>query len=64
MVLQGAAQLEFEDRMVEMSPGDYINIPARQKHRVAWTSPTEPTVWLAVHYREATPNESATSFSR
>jgi cupin 2 domain-containing protein len=50
VVLQGAAQLEFEDRMVEMSPGDYINIPARQKHRVAWTSPTEPTVWLAVHY--------------
>jgi len=51
LVLKGAARLEFEDRMVEMGPGDYINIPAHQKHRVAWTSPTEPTVWLAVHYR-------------
>jgi cupin 2 domain-containing protein len=36
--------------MVEMSPGDYINIPAHEKHRVAWTSPDGPTIWLAVHY--------------
>lgn len=50
LVLKGAARLEFEDRMVEMSPGDFIDIPAHQKHRVAWTSPNEPTVWLAVHY--------------
>jgi cupin 2 domain-containing protein len=50
LVLKGAARLEFEDRMVEMSPGDSINIPANQKHRVAWTSPDEPTIWLAVHY--------------
>jgi cupin 2 domain-containing protein len=50
LVLKGAARLEFEDRMVEMSPGDYINIPAHTKHRVAWTSPDEPTIWLAVHY--------------
>jgi cupin 2 domain-containing protein len=28
MVLTGAARLAFEDRMVDMSPGDYINIPA------------------------------------
>ena len=48
VVLQGAARLEFVDRMVEMSPGDYINIPARQKHRVAWTTPDGPTIWLAV----------------
>ncbi len=50
LVLKGAARLEFEDRMVEMGPGDYINIPAHQKHRVAWTTPDEPTIWLAVHY--------------
>ena len=50
VVLQGAARLEFKDRMVEMSPGDCINIAAHQKHRVAWTSPDEPTVWLAVFY--------------
>jgi cupin 2 domain-containing protein len=51
LVLQGAARLEFEDRVVEMSPGDCINIPAHKKHRVAWTTPDEPTIWLAVHYQ-------------
>jgi cupin 2 domain-containing protein len=51
LVLKGAARLEFEDRVVEMSPGDYVYIQAHQKHRVAWTTPDEPTVWLAVHYR-------------
>ena len=50
MVLTGAARLAFEDRVLEMLPGDSINIPARQKHRVDWTSPDEPTVWLAVFY--------------
>jgi cupin 2 domain-containing protein len=50
IVLAGAARLEFEDRAVEMRPGDFVNIAAHQKHRVAWTSPDEPTVWLAVHY--------------
>jgi cupin 2 domain-containing protein len=50
MVLHGAARLAFEDRVVEMLPGDWINIPAHQKHRVEWTSPDEPTVWLAVFY--------------
>lgn len=50
IVLKGAARLRFEDGMVEMRPGDFINIPAHQKHRVEWTTPHEPTVWLAVHY--------------
>ena len=50
LLLQGAARLRFEDRVVEMMPGDSINIPAHQKHRVEWTSPDEPTVWLAVFY--------------
>ena len=50
LVLEGAARLEFEDRTVEMKPGDYLDIPAHKKHRVAWTTPDEPTIWLAVHY--------------
>ena len=50
MVLTGAARLQFEDRVVEMKAGDSISIPAHQKHRVEWTSPDEPTVWLAVFY--------------
>jgi cupin 2 domain-containing protein len=51
IVLQGAARLQFEDGMVDMRVGDFINIPAREKHRVDWTTPDEPTVWLGVRYR-------------
>jgi cupin 2 domain-containing protein len=48
MVLKGAARLEFEDRVLEMRAGDWVTIPPHEKHRVAWTTPDEPTVWLAV----------------
>ena len=51
IVLKGAARLQFEDCMVEMKVGDFINIPAFKKHRVDWTTPDEPTVWLGVRYR-------------
>jgi cupin 2 domain-containing protein len=50
IVLQGAARLCFEDQAIEMKPGDFVNIPAHKKHRVDWTTPDEPTIWLAVHY--------------
>jgi len=54
VVLQGRAGLEFEDEdgLVEMSAGDWVSIPAHERHRVAWTSPDEPTVWLAVHFSD------------
>src|SRR3954470_3239553 len=54
IVLKGAARLQFEEGMVEMKPGDFVNIPAFEKHRVDWTTPDEPTVWLGVRYGEAT----------
>jgi cupin 2 domain-containing protein len=50
VVLKGAARLRFEDGMVEMKPGDFITISAHRKHRVEWTTPDEPTVWLAVFH--------------
>jgi cupin 2 domain-containing protein len=51
LLLQGAARLAFADRReVTMAPGDWLQIPARQRHRVAWTDPGQDTVWLAVHY--------------
>ena len=50
IVLKGAARLRFEDGVIEMKPGDFVNIPAFQKHRVDWTTPDEPTVWLGVRY--------------
>ena len=53
LVLKGAAKIQFEDSTVEMKPGDYLNILAHTKHRVAWTTPDEPTIWLAVHYGES-----------
>ncbi len=52
VVLRGAARLRFEadESSVDMKPGDFINIPAHKRHRVEWTTPDEPTVWLAVHH--------------
>lgn len=53
LVLRGEATLQFEqDKSVHLKPGDHLLIPAHQKHRVQWTTPTEPTVWLAVFYRD------------
>ena len=42
--------VEVRGWRVEMKPGDFVNIPAHKKHRVEWTTPDEPTIWLAVHY--------------
>lgn len=50
LVLQGAARLQFEDGLLDMKPGDFVNIPAFCKHRVDWTTPDGPTVWLGVYY--------------
>lgn len=52
VVLKGAARIRFADGAIELAPGDFVNIPAHKTHRVDWTAPDEPTVWLAVHYGE------------
>ena len=49
-VLAGAARLQFEDELVELKSGDSLNILAHRRHRVEWTTPDEPTIWLAVFY--------------
>jgi cupin 2 domain-containing protein len=53
VVLQGRAGLRIdgEDSVRVLSAGDYVDIPARLRHRVEWTDADEPTVWLAFHYR-------------
>jgi cupin 2 domain-containing protein len=53
LVLAGAAALEFagEQTQRRLEPGDYLHIPAHVRHRVAWTDPARPTVWLAIHHR-------------
>ena len=54
VLLRGAARLEFDDgAAVQLAPGDWLNIPARCRHRVAWTEPDADTVWLAVHHGPA-----------
>jgi cupin 2 domain-containing protein len=52
VVLKGEAKLLFEgdDRPIHMRPGDHLTIPAHRRHRVQWTKPDEPTIWLAVFY--------------
>ncbi len=51
IVLKGAATIEVEHQaLVHLVAGTYFNIPAHTKHKVAWTDPDTPTVWLAIHY--------------
>jgi len=55
IVLGGRAGLRFEDRddIVVLQPGDWIDITAHRRHRVEWTDPAQPTIWLALHYVSA-----------
>jgi cupin 2 domain-containing protein len=52
VVLHGSAKLTIEGRAqsVSLGPGDYVDLPAHTRHRVDWTTPDEPTIWLAIHY--------------
>ena len=54
VVLQGRAKLLFDDddEPIELGPGDFVNIRAHKRHRVDWTDPNEPTIWLALHYSD------------
>lgn len=53
LVLCGAAQLTFADgRIIDLKPGDYVNIASHEQHRVSWTDPDNLTVWLAVFYSD------------
>ncbi len=50
LLLAGRARLtiagEPDDR--QLGPGDAIYLPGGCRHRVAWTDPAQPTVWLAL----------------
>lgn len=47
-VLQENAKLEFENKILELTPGDWVIIPPHEKHRVIYTSIEPACVWLAV----------------
>ena len=52
LVVRGAARLEYESgETLPLKAGDSVEIPAHQRHRVAWTDPDRETVWLAVFWR-------------
>jgi len=52
LLLDGAARLGFADGETQsLAPGDWIEIAAHRRHRVEWTAPDQPTVWLTVSYR-------------
>lgn len=51
ILLAGEASIVFErGEEITLIAGSYLNIPAHHRHRVAWTSPDTPTIWLAVSY--------------
>jgi cupin 2 domain-containing protein len=54
-VLSGAAslQIEGEDEPRHLRPGDWIVLPPHCRHRVEWTDPAGPTVWLVVFHAAA-----------
>ncbi|MSQ20141.1 MAG: cupin domain-containing protein [Betaproteobacteria bacterium] len=51
IVLAGAARVRFEDEAADrvLQPGDFVEIMPHRRHRLAWTDPDQPTIWLAVH---------------
>jgi len=55
LLLAGAAELRFEGEHAprRLGPGDACLIPAHLRHRVEWTDPDQPSVWIAVHFAEA-----------
>lgn len=50
LLLAGAARLRFADEAEPrlLRPGDWLEIAPHRRHRVDWTDPATPTVWLAV----------------
>lgn len=54
LLLAGSAGLQFENEPEprRLKPGDFVHIAPHVRHRVAWTDPAQPTIWLAVHHLE------------
>ena len=52
IVLQGTAtlQLAAQNDLIHLGPGDWLEIPAHQRHRVESTAAGEHTIWLAVFF--------------
>lgn len=52
MLMSGSAKISYDDgNSFSLSAGDYLIIPAHQKHRVEETDKAQKTIWLAIHYK-------------
>lgn len=55
LLVSGAARLVVDGKQThELGPGDWVHLPARARHRVEWTDPATPTIWLAVFWGDGT----------
>jgi cupin 2 domain-containing protein len=52
LLLAGTAKLRFADEAEArlLGPGDWVDINPHRRHRIEWTDPATPTVWLAAFY--------------
>ena len=51
IILQGEGELGYEDgSRIKLTTGDYLFIPAHQKHRVEYTSTEPPCIWLTLFF--------------
>lgn len=52
LLLAGEALLRFEDEAEarRLHSGDWLYIEPLRRHRVDWTPPATPTIWLAIHH--------------
>lgn len=46
------AKREENNAVVQLGVGDYVVIPPHVRHRVSWTNPERPTIWIAVKWTE------------
>jgi gluconokinase len=58
LLVSGEARLQFEgvSDPYDVGPGDAWLIPAHCRHRVEWTDPEQPTLWLAVYFDAPEPS--------
>jgi cupin 2 domain-containing protein len=49
-VLTGRARIRIANQAdaITLGPGDTLLLPAHCRHRIEWTDPEQPTVWLAL----------------
>ena len=54
LLVSGEALLRFADESEarRLHAGDWIYIEPLRRHRVEWTAPAAPTVWLAVYHAQ------------